>query len=75
MLWDKKAGTIVNNESAEIIRMLNDLPGQLGTKETSIDLYPAHLHKEIDEADAWIYEQINNGVYKAGFATAQDQCM
>ncbi|WP_413207518.1 glutathione S-transferase family protein [Rhodospirillum sp. A1_3_36] len=67
ILWDKKTGTLVNNESSEILRMMNaDFGG------TGPDLYPEDLRKEIDELNGWIYDSINNGVYKAGFATSQD---
>lgn len=69
VLWDKKAGTIVSNESAEIIRMFNvafnDITGN------SDDYYPDDLHEEIDTLNSRIYDTVNNGVYKAGFATAQ----
>lgn len=67
VLWDKAAGTIVNNESREIIRMLNTrFDGLSGP-----DLAPAHLLDEIDAALDAIYEPINNGVYRAGFAGSQ----
>jgi len=69
VLWDKKKNTIVSNESAEIIRMFNSAfaeitgPGQ--------DYYPEELREEIDEINALVYDKINNGVYKSGFATRQ----
>ncbi len=69
VLWDKETGTIVNNESAEIIRMFSSELGALGNG--SIDLYPAELSQEIDELNEWIYESVNNGVYRCGFATKQ----
>jgi putative glutathione S-transferase len=69
VLWDKKNGTIVNNESSEIIRMLNSSFDGLGAKEG--DYYPQNLRSEIDGLNAEIYDRVNNGVYKAGFATAQ----
>jgi len=70
ILWDKARGTIVNNESSEIIRMFNsafdDLTG------SNDDFYPRDLRGEIDEINELVYHAINNGVYKAGFATTQD---
>ena len=69
VLWDKKTETIVNNESAEIIRMFNSAFDGLGAKPG--DYYPADLRPEIDRLNAEIYDRINNGVYKAGFATTQ----
>jgi len=70
VLWDKKAHTIVSNESSEIIRMLNSGFGRLA--KSDVDLYPARLREEIDRVNAFVYEDINNGVYRCGFATAQD---
>lgn len=70
VLWDKKTQTIVNNESADIVRMLNSGFGSLAS--ASIDLYPAHLKDEIDELNADVYVKLNNGVYRAGFATTQE---
>jgi putative glutathione S-transferase len=67
ILWDKKTGTLVNNESSEILRMMNADFGGAGP-----DLYPEDLRSEIDALNGWIYDSINNGVYKAGFATSQD---
>ena len=69
VLWDKKLGTIVNNESAEIIRMLNSQFNDL-TGDTQ-DFYPARHRSEIDAINDRIYHDINNGVYKTGFATTQ----
>jgi putative glutathione S-transferase len=69
-LWDKERRTIVNNESAEIIRMLNGAFGRFTNVRT--DYYPAPLRAEIDRINAQVYETVNNGVYRAGFATAQD---
>lgn len=69
VLWDKQRGTIVNNESAEIIRMLNHAFNQVGGN--SLDLYPQALRAEIEQLNGWIYPRINNGVYRAGFATSQ----
>lgn len=70
LLWDTKTETIVNNESAEIIRMFNSaFNGITGNKD---DYYPEEHRARIDELNARIYDTVNNGVYKAGFATAQD---
>ncbi len=71
VLWDRKTGTIVNNESAEIIRMLNREFDAFG--DASLDFYPAELAKEIDRLNAFVYDRVNNGVYKAGFATSQEK--
>ncbi len=70
VLWDKKEQTIVNNESSEIIRMLNSQFDSI-TGNTK-NYYPENLREQIDEINKFIYSTINNGVYKAGFATAQD---
>lgn len=74
VLWDKQKKTIVNNESSEIIRMLNsEFNAFCKTEEgKQLDLYPEKLRKEIDEINEWIYPNINNGVYRAGFATSQE---
>ncbi|BAF88052.1 glutathione S-transferase [Azorhizobium caulinodans ORS 571] len=69
VLWDKVRGTIVNNESADILRMLNSGFGALARPD--LDLYPADLRERIDELNARIYPRLNNGVYRAGFATTQ----
>jgi putative glutathione S-transferase len=69
VLWDKQRGTIINNESAEIIRMLNSAFDGLGAQPG--DYAPADLLPEIDALNARIYDAVNNGVYKAGFATEQ----
>ncbi len=69
VLWDRKRQTIVNNESSEIIRMLNSAFDDYGN--TEIDFYPQFLRKEIDEVNELVYHNINNGVYRAGFATTQ----
>jgi putative glutathione S-transferase len=69
VLWDKKRGTIVNNESAEIIHMFNSaFDGLTGNR---VDFYPEPLRAAIDEINAFVYDSVNNGVYKAGFATRQ----
>lgn len=73
VLWDKKLETIVNNESSEILRMLNTEFNDLaGSKYADIDFYPEQLQPQIDEINSWVYDNINNGVYKAGFSTAQE---
>jgi glutathionyl-hydroquinone reductase len=69
VLWDKQRQTIVNNESADIIRMLNSAFDRWGRAE--LDFYPTALRPAIDEINALVYERINNGVYRAGFATTQ----
>ena len=69
VLWDKKTKTIVNNESADILRMLNSGFGDLADNE--IDLYPEDLRDAIDALNDHIYPRLNNGVYRTGFATTQ----
>ncbi len=69
VLWDKQNQTIVSNESSEIIRMLNTGFNEIGA--TDLDLCPQSLQSEIDHWNQFIYEPVNNGVYKAGFATTQ----
>ncbi len=69
VLWDKATGTIVNNESSEIIRMLGSAFDGVGAKVG--DYYPAELRPEIDSLNARIYETVSNGVYRAGFAKTQ----
>jgi glutathionyl-hydroquinone reductase len=69
LLWDKHRQTIVNNESADIVRMMNSGFGALA--EDSLDLYPDDLRSEIDALNDQIYVRLNNGVYRAGFATSQ----
>lgn len=70
VLWDRERQCIVNNESAEIIRIFNDAFDEL--TGSTLDFYPEALHGEIDALNARIYPAINNGVYRAGFATTQD---
>ena len=70
VLWDKEKQTIVSNESADIIRMLNSAFDGIGATEG--DYYPEPLREEIDEINARVYDTVNNGVYKSGFATTQD---
>lgn len=71
VLWDKVLGRIVNNESSEIIRMFNGSLATLATDGDGIDSYPEALRDEIDVVNARVYETVNNGVYRAGFATTQ----
>lgn len=70
VLWDKEKQTIVNNESSEILRMLNSAFDDLGAKEGNYS--PEHLLTEIDAINDKIYDNVNNGVYKTGFATKQE---
>jgi glutathionyl-hydroquinone reductase len=64
VLWDKEAGRIVSNESADIIRIFDEWADG--------DLYPADLREEIDAVNAWVYDEFQNGVYRAGFARSQE---
>lgn len=70
VLWDKKKNRIVNNESSELVRIFNTAFD--GLTDNPFDLYPEPLRARIDEINARVYDEVNNGVYKAGFATAQD---
>jgi len=70
VLWDKEKKTIVNNESSEIIRMLNSEFNEFG--DSKRDFYPSNLRDEIDRVNLIVYDNINNGVYKCGFATTQE---
>jgi putative glutathione S-transferase len=70
ILWDKEKNTIVNNESSEIIRILNNKFNKYA-KNPSLDLYPESLRPAIDDINTMFYEPVNNGVYKCGFAKAQ----
>lgn len=70
VLWDKKTNTIVSNESAEIVRMLNTEFNHL--TNNNLDLYPEELRNEIDEMNDFLYDNVNNGVYKVGFSTNQE---
>lgn len=74
VLWDKKRQTIVSNESSEIMRMLNSEFDSLIENEEvrGRNFYPKELAKDIDKLNEWIYPNVNNGVYKAGFATTQE---
>jgi putative glutathione S-transferase len=71
VLWDKERETIVNNESAEIIRILNS--GFIEFAESPKDFYPGQMRNAIDAINEKVYHNINNGVYRAGFATKQDK--
>jgi len=70
VLWDKQNGKIVNNESSEVIRILDSGFGDLA--DNRIVLYPETLRRDIDEINSFIYPKVNNGVYKAGFAISQE---
>lgn len=69
VLWDTKTRTIINNESAEIMRMLNLAFNAYG--DSTVDLYPELLRYEIDRMNEFVYDNINNGVYRCGFASSQ----
>jgi len=69
VLWDKEARVIVNNSEDDICRMLNGVFSRFG--DASVELFPADIAREQSELSAFIYENVNNGVYKAGFATTQ----
>lgn len=71
LLWDTKTGRAVNNESSEIIRMLGSEFNEFA-EDPDLDLYPEPLREEIDEINARVYDSVNNGVYRAGFATTQE---
>ena len=64
VLWDKEAGGVVNNESADLVRLFNEWAGG--------DLYPEDKRAEIDELNGWIYSELQNGVYRAGFSRSQE---
>jgi putative glutathione S-transferase len=72
VLWDSKAGRIVNNESSEILRMFNREFDALATRELA-DLYPTALRRQIDAVNERVYRTLNNGVYRAGFASVQQK--
>jgi putative glutathione S-transferase len=65
VLWDKKTGVIVNNESSEIMRMFNSAFNDLA-RHPELDLYPEPLRGAIDQVNEWVYPAINNGVYRWG---------
>ena len=69
LLVDKKQKKLVSNESADLMRMLNQI-NKAGAS-SSIDLCPKELQEQIDEINAWVYNDVNNGVYKCGFSTTQ----
>ena len=69
ILWDKVGKAVVNNESAEIVRIFNSGFGDISSSD--LDLYPEQLRDEIDDLNSWIYALFNNGVYRAGFAATQ----
>jgi putative glutathione S-transferase len=71
VLWDKETGTIVNNESAEILRMLDQCFSAIADPAAA-EYYPAALADDIDAINDRVYHRVNNGVYRAGFATRQD---
>jgi putative glutathione S-transferase len=66
ILFCKKTNQIINNESSEIVRLLNSI------SLVTLDLYPQHLRYIIDSTNEWIYHQLNNGVYRCGFAQSQE---
>jgi putative glutathione S-transferase len=70
VLWDRETARIVNNDSAHIVRMLGREWDAWG--DAAVDLYPEHVRAEIDTLNDWIYDDLNNGVYMAGFAASQD---
>ena len=72
VLWDIEKGTIVSNESSEIIRMLNCEFNDSCDCQRDVDYCPDHLRPEIDRLNEWIYSDFNNGVYRCGFATTQE---
>src|SRR5260370_36813088 len=69
VLWDRKTRTIVNNESPEIIRMLNSEFDEFG--DAALDLYPAALRHDIDELNAFVYDNVNNSVYRCSLSKSQ----
>jgi glutathionyl-hydroquinone reductase len=71
VLWDRETRTVVNNESADVIRMFNDAFDEAGA-DPEVDLYPAELREEIDAINERVYSGLNDAVYRAGFATSQD---
>lgn len=72
VLWDKKEGTIVSNESSEILRMFNSAFNGLDGVDAALDLYPEGLRAEIDAVNEGVYNDVNNGVYRNGFAGTQN---
>ena len=72
LLWDKKTNTIVNNESAELLRWLPHAFHSIPSGKKELELYPEDLRAKIDEVTEWMQRDLNSGVYKAGFATTQE---
>lgn len=73
VIWDNKLNTIVNNESSEIIRFIDTAFDEFLPQEVrGVTYYPEDLRQRIDDFHAWVYPNINNGVYRSGFATATD---
>ena len=72
VLWDKKTNTIVNNESAELLRWLPHAFDSIMGSKKELELYPSELRTKIDEVTEWMQRDLNSGVYKAGFATTQE---
>jgi len=72
ILFDKKTGTVVNNESSEILRMMETVLLPLSTHEAPLQLYPEAHSEAIDDMNSFVYADINNGAYKAGFSSSQD---
>ena len=70
VLWDRETGRIVSNESADIVRMLGSAWDEWA--DSSVDLYPSSLRPQIDSWNDWVYENVNNAVYQAGFAESQE---
>lgn len=74
VLWDKIHATIVSNESSDIIKMFNNEFNEF-SEFRDLDLRPHDILDKIDKENEWIYDYLNNGVYKAGFATTQTECI
>jgi glutathionyl-hydroquinone reductase len=72
VLWDSKSETIVNNESSQILRILNESFNEF--TESTLNFYPNELKSKIDEVNQWIFSTINTGVSKCGFAQKQEDC-
>ena len=70
VIWDTATDRVVNNESSDVIRMLNAAFDEHAS-QPELDLYPVALRDEIDSINEWVYETVNNGVYRCGFATTQ----
>jgi glutathionyl-hydroquinone reductase len=71
VLWDKQSKTIVNNESIDLIKILNSDFNSIA-QNADLDLIPPDLEAHLEELNGWIYNNINNGVYRCGFATKQE---